>query len=112
MKIKIARLAAAALLAMSTTSAFAAGMSDAEFTNTHVGKCVTYKGPSDGVQCYQANGTAIYDDTSYGKDSGTWTFSNGQFCVKWSKESGTACTVYESNGGGQFSGGGYTWTVN
>lgn len=112
MKVKIATLAATALLAVSMTSALAAGMSEAEFKSTHVGKCVTYQGPSNGVQCYNADGSATYEDASYGKDSGTWTFSNGQFCVKWSKESGTACTVYESNGGGQFSGGGYTWTVN
>lgn len=97
---------------VAASMATASGMSDAEFQNTHVGKCVTYSGPSNGTQCYNPDGTATYDDTSYGADSGTWTFANGQFCVKWSQESGTACTTYQNDGGGSFSGGGYTWTVN
>lgn len=86
-------------------------LSDAEFEATHVGKCVAYTGASDGTQCYNADGTATYDDASYGTDSGTWTFSNGQFCVKWSKEAGTACSTYSHDGNGGFTSGDYTWQV-
>lgn len=105
-------LSAATAGLMFTAPMAIAGMSEAEFNSTHVGKCVTYSGESNGTQCYNANGTASYDDASWGKDTGTWQFTNGQFCVKWSKEAGTTCTTYTSNGNGTFSGGGYTWTVN
>ncbi len=99
-------------LGLSASAAIAAGMSAKEFKDTHVGKCVTYKGPSNGTQCYNANGTSTYNDASYGKDTGSWEFRNGQFCVTWSKEGSMACTTYNSDGNGQYSGGGYTWTVN
>ncbi|MEM9498597.1 MAG: hypothetical protein AAGA28_11810 [Pseudomonadota bacterium] len=96
---------------------FAAGMAqadpltEAEFNATHVGKCVAYTGASEGTQCYKADGTANYDDASYGNDTGKWTFSNGQFCVKWSKEAGTTCSTYSHDGNGGFTSGDYSWKV-
>ncbi|MEM9912182.1 MAG: hypothetical protein AAF922_15500 [Pseudomonadota bacterium] len=102
---------AAGAFALLAGTAQAQQLTDAEFEATHVGKCVAYTGASDGTQCYNADGTASYDDTSYGTDKGTWTFSKGQFCVKWSKEAGTACSTYSHDGNGGFTSGDYTWQV-
>lgn len=98
-------------LALFATGAQAQPLTNDEFQATHVGKCVAYTGASNGTQCYNADGTASYDDTSYGTDKGTWTFSDGQFCVKWSKEAGTACSTYSHDGNGGYTSGDYTWKI-
>lgn len=104
-------LMAAGTLALVAGAANAQPLTKAEFEATHVGNCVVYSGASDGTQCYNADGTATYDDASYGTDKGTWTFSDGQFCVKWSKEAGTACSTYSHDGNGGFTSGDYSWKV-
>ncbi len=83
------------------------------FLDTHVGNCVTDTGPSDGQQCYAADGTTTYTDKRYGTDQGTWEFRDGQVCVKWSKEAAESCNAYVREGTESFSAAtGYKWTVD
>lgn len=113
MKIVVGASFGAAFLCFSSTLALAEPVTEQMFLDTHVGNCVTYTGPSDGQQCYAADGTTTYDDKSYGIDQGTWEFRNGQVCVKWSRETAESCNAYVREGTGSFSAAtGYKWTVD
>jgi hypothetical protein len=95
------------------SAGFAAPLTEQEFIDSHAGRCVTYSGPTDGTQCYDADGATRYDDESYGTDTGTWAFANGRVCSSWSKESGAACDAVSVNDDGSFSGSsGYSWRIN
>ncbi|MEQ9260718.1 MAG: hypothetical protein RIG84_16650 [Roseovarius sp.] len=87
-------------------------VTEAMFLDTHVGNCVAYAGPSSGRQCYAADGTTTYEDQSYGTDSGTWEYRDGQVCVKWSREVAESCNAYLREPDGTFSAAtGYAWAV-
>ncbi len=102
----------AALLFSSATFASAGIVTEQMFIDTHVGNCAAYTGPSTGTQCYEADGTTTYSDESYGSDNGTWEMRGDEVCVKWSRETATACNVYIKQADGSFSAAtGYKWTI-
>ncbi|MEM7121808.1 MAG: hypothetical protein AAF563_11060 [Pseudomonadota bacterium] len=109
----IRRVGIAGLLFFASSSlAFAEPMTEQVFLDTHVGNCVAYTGPSTGEQCYTADGKTTYTDQTYGNDSGTWEYRDGEVCVRWSKEAGEACEAYVMEADGSFSAtSGYTWQV-
>lgn len=83
------------------------------FLDTHVGKCVSYAGPSDGRQCYEAGGATTYEDQRYGADTGTWVYRDGEICVTWEKEATEDCNAYTREADGTFSAAtGYTWQID
>ncbi len=84
----------------------------AQFTDTHVGNCIAYSGESSGTQCFNADGSASYDDKSYGKDTGTWRLNGDEVCITWSQEGSESCEAYKTDGQGRYMGNGYSWTVN
>lgn len=102
----------ASSLLLSTTAAFAGPVSEEGFVETHVGKCISYSGPTTGTQCYNADGSTSYDDKRYGTDTGTWEYRDGKICVKWSKEASENCQVYTQESDGSFKdAGGYSWSL-
>lgn len=108
----LALLGAAALaLSFAASPAVAATLTGAQFMETHVGKCISYKGESVGVQCFHADGTMDYDDKTYGKDTGNWSVDGDKICQEWSAEPGVTCTAFKVDGSGVYSDGGYTWTI-
>lgn len=82
------------------------------FIDLHAGKCVSYSGESEGVQCYNADGTTRYDDTTYGSDTGNWEVRGNDVCEMFTQEPRWDCGPVMSLGAGQFSDGAYTWTIN
>lgn len=97
---------------------FAAGtaqaqqISGADFIATHAGNCVSYTGPSAGVQCYAADGTTNYNDTTYGTDTGQWEVRGDDVCETWVKEPGWDCGPVTQTADNTFTDGTYTWTLN
>jgi hypothetical protein len=104
--------AAAIVFAALSSAASADVLTGDEFIATHVGKCISYQGESNGVQCFHADGTMDYDDESYGKDTGTWSVSGDTICLEWSADPGVSCVPYNDDGDGNYSEGAYTWTIN
>ncbi|MEO0328139.1 MAG: hypothetical protein AAF217_06015 [Pseudomonadota bacterium] len=97
---------------VAANSALAGPVSEDAFVETHVGKCISYSGPTAGTQCYNADGTTNYDDKRYGTDTGTWEYRDGKVCVKWSKETSENCQVYTEEPDGSFKdAGGYSWSL-
>ncbi|AGI69693.1 hypothetical protein OAN307_c43070 [Octadecabacter antarcticus 307] len=100
-----------AVFAMSAP-AIAATLTGQQFMDLHAGKCVSYTGPSIGTQCYAADGTTQYDDTTYGTDTGTWEVRGNEVCERFVNDPGLDCGLITSMGGGTYSDGSYTWTIN
>mgnify|MGYP001799923349 CR=1 FL=1 len=94
-----------------TGTAAAAEMTAQEIMDTHIGKCMTYAGPTTGTQCYQTDGVTTYQDATYGTGSGQWSFQENELCVKYTGEPidcGPITRVSENT----YSDGTYTWTIN
>ena len=102
--------AIALALSFSAVAAQASQLTAAEFEATHKGKCVSYSGPSAGTECFNADGTASYDDATYGSASGTWSMKGNDLCVKYSGSPMDCGPVMRSDAG--FTDGSYTWVVN
>lgn len=83
-----------------------------EFIDTHAGKCLTYTGPTDGTQCYNADGTTSYQDEVYGTDTGQWLIRGDDVCVRYTKEPALDCGPVSSVGDGSYTDGSYTWTID
>jgi len=108
-------VAGASLIAFATLGnpALAGELSEQAFQDSHVGKCLTYWGPTKGTQCFSADGTTSYDDEEYGTDQGTWRYRRGEICVTWSKEGDEICQTYTRNSDGTFSDeSDYVWRVD
>lgn len=99
-------------LSILAVPATAATLTGAQFMETHVGKCISYKGESVGVQCFHADGTMDYDDERYGKDTGKWSVDGDKICQEWSADPGINCSVFKVDSDGVYSEGGYTWTID
>ena len=83
-----------------------------QFIDTHAGKCLTYSGPTSGTQCYNADGTTAYEDETYGSDTGTWIIRGDDVCVRYTQEPALDCGPVSNAGGGSFTDGTYTWTID
>jgi len=103
--------AAFAVLAMSAP-AFAQTLTGQQFVDLHAGKCVSYTGESTGTQCYGADGTTRYEDNTYGSDTGTWEVRGNDVCERFIKDPGLDCGPVSAAGGGRYTDGYYTWTIN
>ena len=103
-------LLAASLVTLAGTAAQAAQLSGDEFVATHAGKCFTYTGPSSGKECYNTDGTATYDDASYGKNNGSWSIRGNQVCTRYRGE-GLSCGPITRVNGNTYTDGEYTWTI-
>lgn len=106
-----------AVMAVSTATVvasptFAQQLTGAEFVSTHAGKCVSYSGPSAGIQCFGADGKMNYDDRTYGTDTGRWEVRGNDVCENWVKEPGWHCGPVSRSGSNSFTDGSYTWTLN
>jgi hypothetical protein len=64
------------------------------------------------VQCYNADWTTRYDDTTYGTDTGNWEVRGNDVCERLTQEPFWECGPVRSFGNGQFGDGAYTWTIN
>ncbi|MCK0096733.1 hypothetical protein MWU60_14220 [Yoonia sp. F2084L] len=94
------------------TPATAQQLTGQQFIDSHAGKCLTYTGPTNGTQCYNADGTTSYDDAIYGTDTGEWSVRGDDICVRYTKEPALDCGPVTSVGGGSYTDGSYTWTLN
>lgn len=103
--------AALALVAMASP-AVANQLIGQQFIDTHVGKCLTYTGPTTGTQCYNADGTTAYEDTTYGSDTGIWIIRGDDVCVRYTSEPALDCGPVNSLGNGKYTDGSYIWTTN
>ncbi len=83
-----------------------------QFVDIHAGKCLSYTGPSVGTECYNTDGTTAYEDESYGNDNGTWIMQGDNVCVRYTQEPALDCGPVSSVGGGAYTDGEYTWTIN
>lgn len=102
----------ASVLLVSINPAIASPLTEDMFVETHVGKCISYSGPTIGTQCYNADGTVSYEDETYGADNGTWAYRDGKICVKWSKEASENCQAYKQEEDGSFTdAAGYGWSL-
>jgi len=99
-------------IVLAAGGAQASTLTGQQFIDTHAGKCITYTGPSKGKQCYGADGSTNYNDQSYGKDTGTWSVRGNEICVTWKKDPGLACGPVSAAGGGKYTDGEYTWTID
>lgn len=72
---------------------------------------MTYWGESEGTECFKANGNASYKDKTYGNDKGKWKIFGDKFCVKYSKEEKTECSIFKKVGDGTYTDGSYTWKI-
>jgi len=100
-----------ASLALFSAPAAAGAMTAAEFTASHSGKCIAYDGPTKGTQCYNADGSASYDDKRWGKDTGKWEIRGDEVCVNWAGEPGWISTGVTKTGDNAYTDGEYTWIV-
>ena len=93
--------------------AFAATqLTGSQLIETHSGKCIDYVGPdSRGVQCFMADGTTVYDDKVYGKDTGRWSVRGDEMCESWSQDPGLSCGPVAKIDDKTFTDGEYTWTI-
>ncbi|MEM6375165.1 MAG: hypothetical protein AAF686_02935 [Pseudomonadota bacterium] len=86
-------------------------MTASELLSTHTGVCTSYSGPSAGSECFNADGTASYNDTTYGTGSGSWRLEANKLCTNYGE--GETCATVMTDGSGRFvsSESGYSWTV-
>lgn len=82
-----------------------------ELLATHTGKCTSYSGPSAGSECFNADGTASYDDATYGQGSGSWRLEGNQLCTNYGE--GDSCATVQTDGSGRYvsTSSGYNWTI-
>lgn len=81
-----------------------------ELLATHTGVCTTYSGPSAGSECFNADGTASFDDATYGQGTGSWRLEANQLCTNYGE--GDSCATVQTDGSGRyFSESGYNWTI-
>ena len=104
-------LIATALVALAGTASHASELTGDEFKATHSGKCFAYTGPSTGTECYNADGSASYDDSAYGKNNGSWSIRGNQVCTRYRGE-GLSCGPIMRVNKNTYSDGEYTWTIN
>ncbi len=102
---------ATAFFVMFAGTASAAELSAQEVLDTHIGNCMSYSGPTTGTQCYSADGTTTYDDTTYGTGAGVWSMQGNNMCIKYPREP-IDCGPISRAADGTFSDGSYTWTIN
>ena len=110
MSLKIKAVVAGVCIVFAS-SASAAELSAQEILDTHIGKCMTYSGPTTGTQCYNADGTTTYDDASYGTGAGNWSLQANSLCVKYPREP-IDCGPISRAADGQYTDGSYTWLMN
>jgi uncharacterized membrane protein len=84
-------MAAAVLAVLAAPGAQAQTLSAEEVVSLHAGRCVSYWGPSQGTQCFGADGTTTYRDRRYGSDTGRWEMRGDEMCVTWTREPGWDC---------------------
>lgn len=99
-------------LAVAPTTGMAQELTAAEVVALHAGKCVSYRGPSRGTQCFGADGSTNYNDRSYGRDTGRWEMRGNEMCVAWNKEPEWDCGPIWRVDANTFSDGEYSWTIN
>lgn len=104
--------AIAGFLALLASSAQADTLTADEVVSLHAGECITYWGPSDGTQCFTADGVTTYDDASWGSDTGRWEMRGDEMCVEWQGEPGVECGPIWRVDADTYSDGDYTWTIN
>lgn len=102
-----------ALVLLSATAASAETLTGQQIADTHVGKCISYWGESQGTECFKKNGVATYKDKSYGSDKGRWQIHGDKMCVRYSKAEETECTTYKKVGDNVYTSasGDYTWKI-
>lgn len=105
-----AAVASVCLAVAFAVPANAASMTADEITASHAGKCILYSGPTEGRQCFGADGKASYDDKTYGTDTGSWKIEADKVCVSWDAEPGFNCAAWTRDGD-VFSDGAYRWTL-
>ncbi|MFY9209496.1 MAG: hypothetical protein WAO69_00025 [Aestuariivita sp.] len=103
-------LAASALLVAVPAQAERMFVTEQMFQDTHVGSCIVYTGPSEGRQCYGADGTTTYDDVEYGQDTGTYTFIGNRMCVTYTESPEESCAPWARDGD-VYTDGEYSWTI-
>ncbi|MEM6481977.1 MAG: hypothetical protein AAF922_16415 [Pseudomonadota bacterium] len=85
-------------------------MTGDELLATHTGVCTSYSGPSAGSECFNADGTASFDDATYGQGTGSWRLEANQLCTNYGE--GDSCATVQTDGSGRyFSDSGYNWTI-
>lgn len=89
-----------------------ADLTASEVTDLHSGQCITYWGPSNGIQCFDADGNTHYDDESYGMDTGQWEMRGDEMCVYWNNEPGWECGPIWRVDAETYTDGDYTWRLN
>ncbi len=105
-------LALASLIAP-TAEAQGEALSAQEITRLHADQCISYWGPSQGTQCFTADGRTTYDDQSYGTDTGRWGLRGDEMCVDWDGEAGGFdCGPIWRVDAQTFTDGEYSWTID
>ena len=79
---------ALSFLALAAPAAQADALGAEEIVALHADRCITYWGPSEGTQCFTADGRTNYDDRSWGTDTGRWEMRGNDMCVNWDGEAG------------------------
>ncbi|MEM9843936.1 MAG: hypothetical protein AAF965_03995 [Pseudomonadota bacterium] len=82
-----------------------------ELLATHNGICASYSGPSRGTECFNSDGTASYDDRTYGKASGSWRLNGNELCTNYPGDGESCDTIMTDGAGRYFDEDGYSWTI-
>ncbi len=106
-------IGAAMMIASGPAQAQTKVLSGERFVQIHADQCISYWGASEGTQCFNADGTTNYDDTTYGTDTGVWRVDGNDVCVTWSQEAVESCGPVMKAGEGVYrDNDGYTWSMN
>ena len=104
---------ALSVLALTAPAVQAQTLSAKEVISLHADQCITYWGPSEGTQCFIADGRTTYDDRSWGTDTGRWEMRGNEMCVNWDGEAGGfECGPIRRVDADTFTDGDYSWTIN
>lgn len=107
-------LAAAAfgLLGFAPDAGMAQTLSANEVVALHSGKCISYRGPTRGTQCFESSGRATYNDRRWGQGGGQWVVRGNDMCMMWDDEDDWDCGPIWRVDANTYTDGEYTWTIN
>ncbi len=83
-------------------------LSQQEMMEALVGHCISYTGPSIGVQCIYQDGRVTYDDSVDGQGTGTWEMRGEDFCALYDGDPADCGKVYRLDDQ-SFTDGYYSW---
>jgi hypothetical protein len=101
----------AAVMSLLATSVTAQQLTAEQIHEGLSGKCIAYWGPTEGTECYHANGDIHYSDQSVGDGAGEWVISGTRLCTTYDTTPDAKCTVIRKTGDNEYTDGSYSWRV-